>query len=381
MNAAPAKNRNRARFNLRGRLALVLGAMGLCSVSLVGRAAYVQLINHDFYQRQGDARFLREIPIPTSRGMITDRNGEPVAVSSPVESVWGNPQELLKTPDRLPELAQALGVPLDHLTNRLSQKADKEFLYLKRRINPDEAQKILAHKIPGVFSQREFRRFYPQGPAMAHVLGFTNIDDRGQEGLELAFDEWLSGTPGAQKVIRDNRGRIVENVDLIRSAQPGKDRPETITVPARAVTRGPRHHWFGYYDKTPWDATGRYLLAMESTFCDRQPGPDDAITLGMVDLKSGNEWHVLDWTKTWCWQQGCMLQWLGSAPDKEVVYNVHDRGEAVAECRGEFLAADVERADGDRPRLEPPHDLLQDLVLLVLARNVGPVHEHELAAQ
>ncbi|HEY1033766.1 MAG TPA: penicillin-binding protein 2, partial [Pseudoxanthomonas sp.] len=92
MNAAPAKNRNRARFNLRGRLALVLGAMGLCSISLVGRAAYVQLINHDFYQRQGDARFLREIPIPTSRGMITDRNGEPVAVSSPVESVWGNPQ-------------------------------------------------------------------------------------------------------------------------------------------------------------------------------------------------------------------------------------------------------------------------------------------------
>ena len=120
MNAAPAKNRNRARFNLRGRLALVLGAMGLCSVSLVGRAAYVQLINHDFYQRQGDARFLREIPIPTSRGMITDRNGEPVAVSSPVESVWGNPQELLKTPDRLPELAQALGVPLSHSSNASS---------------------------------------------------------------------------------------------------------------------------------------------------------------------------------------------------------------------------------------------------------------------
>ena len=216
-------NRNRGGFNLRGRMLLVGVTLGLCSVALVGRAAYVQLVNADFYQRQGDARFLREIPIPTSRGMITDRNGEPVAVSSPVESVWGNPQELLKAPDRLPELAQALGVPLDHLTNRLSQKADKEFLYLKRRINPDEAQKILAHKIPGVFSQREFRRFYPQGPAMAHVLGFTNIDDRGQEGLELAFDEWLSGTPGAQKVIRDNRGRIVENVDLIRSAQPGKD--------------------------------------------------------------------------------------------------------------------------------------------------------------
>ncbi|WP_425605484.1 peptidoglycan D,D-transpeptidase FtsI family protein [Pseudoxanthomonas putridarboris] len=223
MTAAPIKNRNRARFNLRGRLALVLGAMGLCSVSLIGRAAYVQLINNDFYQRQGDARFLREIPIPTSRGMITDRNGEPVAVSSPVESVWGNPQELLKNPDRLPQLAKALGVPADHLAQRLSQRADKEFLYLKRRINPDDARRILDLKIPGVFSQREFRRFYPQSEAMAHVLGFTNVDDRGQEGLELAFDEWLSGKPGAKKVIRDNRGRIVENVDLIRSAQPGKD--------------------------------------------------------------------------------------------------------------------------------------------------------------
>nr|WP_295379898.1 penicillin-binding protein 2 [Pseudoxanthomonas sp.] len=219
----PLKNRNRARFNLRGRLALVIGALGLCSVSLIGRAAYVQLINHDFYQRQGDSRFLREIPIPTSRGMITDRNGEPVAVSSPVESVWANPRELLKTPERLPELAQALGVPVEHLTNRLSQRADKEFVYLKRRINPDEAHRILAHKVPGVFSQREFRRFYPQGEAMAHVLGFTNIDDRGQEGLELAFDEWLRGKAGAKKVIRDNRGRIVENVDLVRSAQPGKD--------------------------------------------------------------------------------------------------------------------------------------------------------------
>ena len=219
----PIKNRNRARFNLRGRLALVIGALGLCSISLVGRAAYVQLINHDFYQRQGDSRFLRDIPIPTSRGMITDRNGEPVAVSSPVESVWANPRELLKAPDRLPELAQALGVPLEHLTNRLSQRADKEFVYLKRRINPDEAHRILALKVPGVFSQREFRRFYPQGEAMAHVLGFTNIDDRGQEGLELAFDEWLRGKPGSKRVIRDNRGRIVENVDLVRSAQPGKD--------------------------------------------------------------------------------------------------------------------------------------------------------------
>lgn len=221
-NQAP-RGRNRARFNLRGRVMLVVCALGLCSVSLIGRAAYVQLVNRDFYQRQGNERFVRNIEIPTSRGMITDRNGEPVAVSSPVESIWCDPQELLKAPDRLPELARALDEPLDTLTSRVSQRAEKEFYYLKRRINPDEARKILAHGVPGVYSKREYRRFYPQGEAMAHVLGFTNIDDRGQEGVELAFDDWLRGSPGAKKVIRDNRGRIVENVDLVRQAQPGKD--------------------------------------------------------------------------------------------------------------------------------------------------------------
>ncbi len=215
--------RQRAQFNLRGRLAMVAGTLGLCSLALLGRAVDLQVVDHDFYQRQGDARFLRDIPIPTSRGMITDRNGEPLAVSSPVESIWGNPQELLKRPDRLPALARALGIPHEHLVRKLSQRADKEFVYLKRRINPDAAKSILALDIPGVASQREFRRFYPQGEAVAHVLGFTNIDDRGQEGLELAFDDWLRGQPGTKKVIRDRRGRIVENVDLVRAAEPGHD--------------------------------------------------------------------------------------------------------------------------------------------------------------
>jgi cell division protein FtsI (penicillin-binding protein 3) len=210
-------------FGLRARLGLVTGTLGLCSLALVGRAVDLQLVDNDFYRQQGDARFVREIPIPTSRGMITDRNGEPLAVSSPVESVWGNPQELLRNPNRLPQLAEALGVPLDQLTRKLGQRSDKEFVYLKRRINPDEAKAILALDIPGVSSQREFRRFYPQGEVLSQVLGFTNIDDRGQEGIELAFDDWLRGTPGIQKVIRDRRGRIVENVDLVRPAAPGHD--------------------------------------------------------------------------------------------------------------------------------------------------------------
>lgn len=217
------RNRTRNQFNLRGRLLMVGVALGLCSVTLIGRAAYVQLVNSDFYQRQGEARYLRDLPIATSRGMITDRNGEPLAVSTPVESIWVNPQELLRVPDRIPQLAAALDLPAAELTTRLSQKADKEFMYLRRRINPDKAHQIVALGIPGVFSQREFRRFYPQGEAMAHVLGFTNIDDRGQEGLELAFDDWLRGKPGVKKVIRDRKGAIVESVDLVRAAEPGKD--------------------------------------------------------------------------------------------------------------------------------------------------------------
>ena len=210
-------------FDLRSRLLMVCGALALCSVALIARALDLQVIDRAFYQQQGDARFVREIPIATSRGMITDRNGEPLAISSPVESIWANPKELLKSPSRLPALARALGMPQDELASRLSQRAGKEFVYLKRRINPDEAARILALDIPGVASQREYRRFYPQGEAVAHVLGFTNIDDRGQEGLELAFDDWLRGTPGAKRVIRDRRGQIVENVDLVRAAQPGRD--------------------------------------------------------------------------------------------------------------------------------------------------------------
>ena len=220
--------RNRARFNLRNRLMLVGGTLALCSLALVGRAFDVQVYNNDFYLQQGDARSLRELPIAASRGMITDRNGEPLAVSTPVESVWGNPQELLKHPARIPELAAALGVPADYLTHKLNQRAGKEFVYLKRRINPDQARTILARNIPGVFSQREYRRFYPQGEAMAHILGFTNIDDRGQEGIELAFDDWLSGKPGAKRVIRDGQGRTVESVDLIKAAEPGQQLTLTI---------------------------------------------------------------------------------------------------------------------------------------------------------
>ncbi|MFC3130231.1 peptidoglycan D,D-transpeptidase FtsI family protein [Coralloluteibacterium stylophorae] len=215
--------RQGAGFDARRRVAMVVGALALCSTALLVRAIDLQLIDNDFYQRQGDARFLREIPIATSRGMITDRNGEPLAVSSPVESVWANPQELVQHPDRYAELAQALGVELATLRERIESRREREFVYLRRHMNPDDAQAIVGLGVPGVFAQREFRRFYPLGEVVSHILGTTNIDDRGQEGLELAFDEWLTGKPGSKRVIRDRRGKFVENVDLVQPAEPGRE--------------------------------------------------------------------------------------------------------------------------------------------------------------
>ncbi len=217
------RQRQPAGANLRTRLLWVGGVLGLAAVALVARAVDLQFVHKDFYLQQGDQRFVRELPIATSRGMITDRNGEPLAISTPVESIWANPSELSEHADRYAQLAQALGVPAKELAAEIGKRSDKEFMYLRRHLNPDEAQAIVALNIPGVYSRREYRRYYPLGEVMAHVLGYTNVDDRGQEGVELAFDDWLTGKPGAQRVIRDLHGRIVENVDLIQPAVPGRD--------------------------------------------------------------------------------------------------------------------------------------------------------------
>jgi cell division protein FtsI (penicillin-binding protein 3) len=209
--------------NPRPRLYVVLAMLGLASSALVVRAVDLQVVRKDFYQEQGDARYLRDIPLKVSRGTIFDRNGEPLAVSTPVESIWANPPELLAHADRISELAKATGLDEDALKQKLEQYSDKEFAYIKRHLNPDDAQAILNLDIPGVASQREFRRYYPSGEVMAHVLGYTNIDDHGQEGLELAFDGWLAGQSGVKRVIRDRLGHEVENVELVREAKAGRD--------------------------------------------------------------------------------------------------------------------------------------------------------------
>ncbi len=205
------------------RLYAFLLAFLLCSVALVARAVNLQVMESDFLQGQGEARFMREVEIPTRRGNIVDRSGEPLAVSTPVDSVWVNPSELLQTPEDIDPLAQALGLNGDEIERRLNQRSGREFVWIKRRLHPDVAAQIEALELQGVYLQKEYRRFYPAGEVAGHVIGFTNIDDVGQEGLELAYNDWLQGKPGSKRVIRDRKGRTVEHVEVIREAEHGHE--------------------------------------------------------------------------------------------------------------------------------------------------------------
>jgi cell division protein FtsI (penicillin-binding protein 3) len=200
----------------------------LCLVALVARAVNLQIVDTEFLQDQGEARYLREVVVPTRRGNILDRNGEPLAVSTPVDSVWVNPQLLLQSPEDIAPLAQALGVDADEIERRLTQRSAREFVWLRRRLHPDVAAQVKAMKLHGVFLQKEYRRFYPAGEVTSHVIGFTNIDDVGQEGLELAYNDWLQGKPGLKRIIRDRLGRTVENVEMVRESEPGHDLSLTI---------------------------------------------------------------------------------------------------------------------------------------------------------
>jgi cell division protein FtsI (penicillin-binding protein 3) len=197
---------------------LVCGALGLA-----WRAVELQLKDHRFLAGQGDARFSRVAEISATRGTITDRYGEPLAVSTPVDSVWANPKELALASDQLPRLAKALKRDKTELARRVTSNLDREFLYLARHMQPGEAQKIRQLEIPGVYLMREYRRYYPAGEVAGHIIGFTSVDDEGQEGLELAFDHWLAGEDGAKRVIQDRYGRIVQNVEEIRAMRPGRN--------------------------------------------------------------------------------------------------------------------------------------------------------------
>ncbi len=212
-----------AQFSYRGRRSLVMVVMASASLLLVWRAVDLQVVNKDFLQGQGDSRYLREVVDPAHRGMITDRYGEPLAISTPVDSVWADPQVLVQARESWPRLAKVLGIKKDVLVRLLASRRNKEFVYLKRRVSPDLANKVMALKIPGVALAPEYKRFYPAGEVVAHVVGFANVDDVGQEGMELVYNDRLKGVPGAKRVIKDRFGRIVENVERISEPEPGKD--------------------------------------------------------------------------------------------------------------------------------------------------------------
>jgi cell division protein FtsI (penicillin-binding protein 3) len=207
----------------RWRSTVILGLVLLGAAGLVARAVELQLLDHGFLAKQGDDRSMRVVKIAAHRGAITDRNGEPLGVSTPVDSVWVNPQELNDNIDQLPKLAKALKEDQQSLVRRITSNLDREFLYLVRHMPPEQAAHVKALGIPGVYLLREYRRYYPAGEISGHVVGFTTVDDKGQEGLELGFDQLLNGEDGAKRVIQDMYGRYVENVESIRSPRPGRD--------------------------------------------------------------------------------------------------------------------------------------------------------------
>ncbi|WP_449434855.1 peptidoglycan D,D-transpeptidase FtsI family protein [Pseudomonas putida] len=204
------------------RFRVVVGLLALMVGAICWRIIDLQVVDRDFLKGQGDARSLRHIPIPAHRGLITDRNGEPLAVSTPVTTLWANPKEMQVAKERWPQLAAALGQNAQKLTERLTRQANKEFIYLVRGLTPEQGQQVLDLKVPGVYGLEEFRRFYPAGDVTAHMVGFTDLDDHGREGVELAYDEWLAGVPGKRQVIKDRRGRLIKDIQVTKNAKAGK---------------------------------------------------------------------------------------------------------------------------------------------------------------
>ncbi len=200
------------------RLVLITLVLGLS-----WRLADIQVFNPDFLRHQGDARHLRKVPVAAHRGMILDRHGEALAVSTPVHSVWLNPQEFNADKTQLANLAKMLGLNTKAINNKVEQNAHREFVYLKRRVTPELATKVDGLDIAGVALQREYKRYYPMGEVTSHLVGFTNIDDMGQEGLELMHNDVLTGVSGLKRMVRDSRGNYVEGGEQLKPTKDGQN--------------------------------------------------------------------------------------------------------------------------------------------------------------
>ncbi len=206
-----------------GRRRLLAGLCGLAAVALAARAVDLQVVRSDFLQNQGTVRHVRTVPVAAHRGMMLDRHGEPLAISTPLASIWADPGPLGSAPERWGELAAALDISVDRIAARVRGAGERQFVWLRRRVTPARAEEVLALDVPGVGERREYRRYYPTGEVSSQVVGFTGVDDHGQEGLELAYEDWLSGRPGRKRVVQDRLGRVVEDLELIRPAENGRD--------------------------------------------------------------------------------------------------------------------------------------------------------------
>ena len=199
----------------------LLSLYTVCMAGLLFRAIDLQVLNKEFLQDHGDARALRVVKIPAHRGMITDRNGESLAISTPVNSIWAVPRKVMAADAKLDQLAKYLHMDEKELSSLLKDRIGRQFVYLKRHVAPALAEQVMLLDIPGISLQREYRRYYPAAEVTSHVIGFTNIDDSGQEGIELAYDNWLKGSPGSKRVLKDRLGRIIENIESITTPDPG----------------------------------------------------------------------------------------------------------------------------------------------------------------
>lgn len=204
----------------RRRLLLVLVLLGFAA--LLGRSVYLQSFHKRFLQEKGDARYNRTLALPSQRGKITDRYGELLAISSPVESVWANPSDVKINANQTKKIADLLGLKVAVVDKKLAN-SEREFVYLKRRVSPALGAEVMRLEIPGVYLQREYKRYYPAGDVTAHLVGFTGIDDKGQEGFELTMNDTLSGKSGSRRVIKDRAGHIIEDLEAVKVPQDGHD--------------------------------------------------------------------------------------------------------------------------------------------------------------
>ncbi len=256
----------------RWRFVVLLAGLALLPVVAVWHVAGLQVLpdtsrGYEFLQDQAAARSIRTTSIPAHRGVITDRHGTPLAVSAPVVSLYANPQELTADYPDLKPLARGLGLSLAQLKEKLQRYRNKEFMYLARHLAPGRAESLLALKIPGVYARHEYKRFYPAGEVTSQLVGFTNVDDQGQEGIELAFDELLTGVPGAKKILKDLKGRVIKDLSLVRSEKPGQDLALSIDMRLqyaayRALKAGVARHGASSGSVVLLDAKTGEVLAM-----------------------------------------------------------------------------------------------------------------------